>query len=159
MKLGGYVDDTIGHLSLLCQEIPIVEYFGKFTHLNICMSDFAWNFFYAGQRDYLSVMATLVSSKHVFSSVGITISKRHNCLKSEIVEALQCDKCLLQCDLLFHEDPSVLADTEGDNSEVRVPDTKSGDDGWDEMIPDLDLLELGSDKVNHGEEIILMGLE
>ena len=52
-----------------------------------------------------------------------------------------------------------MADTEGDNSEVRVPDTKSGDDGWDEMIPDLDLLESGSDEMNHGEEIILMGLE
>ena len=33
MKLGGYVDDTIGHLSSF-------EY----------MSDFAWNLFYAGQR-------------------------------------------------------------------------------------------------------------
>ena len=31
MKLGGYVDDTIGHLSSF-------EY----------MSDFAWNLFYAG---------------------------------------------------------------------------------------------------------------
>ena len=37
MKLGEYVDDTIGHLSLLCREIPIVGCFGKFTHLNICL--------------------------------------------------------------------------------------------------------------------------
>ena len=38
MKLGGYVDDTLGHLSLLCREIPIVGYFGEFTHLNICLT-------------------------------------------------------------------------------------------------------------------------
>ena len=110
-------------------------------------------------QDYLSMMATSVSREHTFPSVGITISKCRNCLKSDIVEALQCVKCLLWFDLLFCEDLSVLADTEGDNSVVWVPDTKSGDDGWDEIIPDLDLLESGSDKVNHGEEIILMGLE
>ncbi|OJA08859.1 hypothetical protein AZE42_01727, partial [Rhizopogon vesiculosus] len=41
-------------------------------------------------RDFLSVMATSVSSERAFSSAGITISKRGNRLKADIVEALQC---------------------------------------------------------------------
>ena len=38
MELGGYIDDTIGHLSLLYQEIPIIGCFGEFTHSNICLT-------------------------------------------------------------------------------------------------------------------------
>ncbi|PCH40503.1 hypothetical protein WOLCODRAFT_57295, partial [Wolfiporia cocos MD-104 SS10] len=40
-------------------------------------------------RDYLAVMASSVSSERAFSSAGITISKRRNHLKADIVEALQ----------------------------------------------------------------------
>ena len=42
--------------------------------------------------DYLSVMASSVSSERAFSPVGITISKWCNCLDANIVEALQCLK-------------------------------------------------------------------
>ena len=45
-------------------------------------------------HDYLPIMASSVLSEHVFSSAGITISKWHNRLKLDIVEALQCLKCL-----------------------------------------------------------------
>ncbi|KIK33711.1 hypothetical protein CY34DRAFT_32916, partial [Suillus luteus UH-Slu-Lm8-n1] len=43
-------------------------------------------------RDYLSIMAASVSSEQAFSQGGITISKRRNRLKGDIVEALQCVK-------------------------------------------------------------------
>lgn len=40
-------------------------------------------------RDYLPVMASSVSSEKIFSSSGITISKRRNRLHGDVVEALQ----------------------------------------------------------------------
>ncbi|KIK31598.1 hypothetical protein CY34DRAFT_39380, partial [Suillus luteus UH-Slu-Lm8-n1] len=40
-------------------------------------------------RDYLSIMTSSVSSERAFSQGGITISKRWNRLKGDIVEALQ----------------------------------------------------------------------
>jgi hypothetical protein len=63
-------------------------------------------------HDYLSMMATSVSSKCAFSLSAITISKRHSCLTGNVVKALQCLKCFIQRDLLFHElqDPSVLSE-------------------------------------------------
>lgn len=45
--------------------------------------------------DHLAIMASSVSSEHMFSSARITISKHRNRLKGDIVEALQCLKCLL----------------------------------------------------------------
>lgn len=48
-------------------------------------------------------MASSVSSERAFSSAGITISKRRNRLKRDIVEALQCLKCLYRNDLIFRE--------------------------------------------------------
>ncbi|KAJ7131124.1 ribonuclease H-like domain-containing protein, partial [Mycena epipterygia] len=52
-------------------------------------------------RDYLAVMSSSVSSKCAFSSAGITISKRRNRLKGDIVEALQVLKCMIKRELLF----------------------------------------------------------
>ena len=45
--------------------------------------------------DYLSVMATPILSECTFSSSAITITKRRNRLNGDIVEALQCLKCLI----------------------------------------------------------------
>jgi len=61
-------------------------------------------------RDYLSVMSSSVSAERVFSSAGITISKRRNRLKRDVVEALQFQKCATKSKLLFREDPSLLAE-------------------------------------------------
>ena len=47
-------------------------------------------------QDFLSIMASSVSSEWAFSSAGITISKHRNQLKADIVEALQCLKCLIK---------------------------------------------------------------
>ena len=65
-------------------------------------------------RDHLAIMASSVSSECAFSSAGITISKRQNRLKVDIVEALQFLKCLIQQDLVFRADPSVTVDSEVD---------------------------------------------
>jgi len=48
-------------------------------------------------------MASSISSERVFSSTGITISKRCNRLKGDIVEALQILECLFHHDLIFQE--------------------------------------------------------
>ena len=46
-----------------------------------------------------------VSSEHAFSSSAITITKRRNRLKGDVVEALQVLKAALRSDLLIHEHP------------------------------------------------------
>jgi hypothetical protein len=48
-------------------------------------------------------MSSSVSSERAFSVAGITIGKRRNRLKGDIVEALQCLKCFLHRDLLFRD--------------------------------------------------------
>ena len=48
-------------------------------------------------------MASSVSSERAFSAAGITISKRRNWLQGDIVEAIEVNKSLKHCDLLFHE--------------------------------------------------------
>jgi hypothetical protein len=58
-------------------------------------------------------MASSVSSERAFSSAGITISKRRNRLKDDIVEALQVMKCMIRRDLLFRV-PEALVDDEDD---------------------------------------------
>jgi len=48
-------------------------------------------------------MGSSVSSERAFSAAGITISKRCNRLKADIVEALQFLKALIRADLLYRE--------------------------------------------------------
>lgn len=46
-------------------------------------------------------MSLSVSSECAFSQGGLTITKHRNCLKGDIVEALQVVKCAMCTDLLF----------------------------------------------------------
>ncbi|EJD46026.1 hypothetical protein AURDEDRAFT_40006, partial [Auricularia subglabra TFB-10046 SS5] len=55
--------------------------------------------------DYLAAMAGSVSSERIFSSAGITITKRRNRLQSDIVEATQVLKAALRNDLLVRSAP------------------------------------------------------
>jgi hypothetical protein len=82
-------------------------------------------------------MGSSVSSERVFSSAGITISKRQNRLQGDIVEALQFLKCLLQKDLIYPErQPSSILELELDG--VLEDD---GDPEWvDEDLAGLDKL-------------------
>jgi hypothetical protein len=90
-------------------------------------------------------MASSVSSERTFSSAGITISKRRNRLKADIVEALQCLKCLYHNDLIFRD----VVDTtqvEKDMEELEdiLDDSYGNDDAneeewsWDKLLVDED---------------------
>jgi len=95
-------------------------------------------------RDYLPIMASSVSSERAFSSAGITISKRRNRLKGDIVEALQCLKLLYRNDLIFRE---VITAVEEELERENDPllDEGSIDDAdlekefsWDQLLIDED---------------------
>ena len=97
-------------------------------------------------RDYLSVMASSVSSERAFSLAGITITKRRNRLKGDVVEALQCMKCIYHNELLFRE-VQVASDIEKELDAAEVVDVEMGSDevleeadrfSWDSMIVDDD---------------------
>ena len=62
---------------------------------------------------WLSIMASSVLNKWAFSSAGITISKWHNHLNADIVEALQGLKSLIQQDLMVRV-ATTVADKEKD---------------------------------------------
>lgn len=89
-------------------------------------------------------MASSVSSERSFSSAGITISKRRNQLKGDIVEALQCLKCLYHNELIFRE---VLTSAEVEKEMELMEETldqvsasfKAQDStSWDQIIVDDD---------------------
>ena len=89
-------------------------------------------------------MASSVSSERAFSSAGITISKRRNRLKGDIVEALECIKCLLHHNLIFR--PTVTLDqVEKELEDVEVDEelvgfreivNKGEEFTWDTLIDD-----------------------
>ncbi|KAJ7659106.1 ribonuclease H-like domain-containing protein [Mycena polygramma] len=81
-------------------------------------------------RDYLAVMSSSVSSERAFSSAGITISKRRNRLKSDIVEALQVLKCMLRKDLIFRKSSLM------DESDDVEQDDNGNDEPWDVILED-----------------------
>jgi hypothetical protein len=54
-------------------------------------------------RKYLSIMASSVSSERAFSAAALTITKRHNRLKGDVVEAIQVLHMLYNCGLMFRE--------------------------------------------------------
>ena len=89
-------------------------------------------------------MAPSASSERAFSAAGITISKRRNRLKPDIVEALQYLKSTIHHGLLFREPPSscverkfygkdpVIDGTYGDLDSADV--AGEGVNTWDELI-------------------------
>jgi hypothetical protein len=84
-------------------------------------------------------MSSSVSSERAFSQGGITISKRRNRLKGDIVEALQCIKCAIRHDLLFRElGPSsrLESEEEMDDAELLVDEEAGSDEepSWDELL-------------------------
>lgn len=81
-------------------------------------------------RDRLSIPASSVSSERAFSSGGITVSKRRNRLKGDIVEALQVLKSLIRGNQMYR--PAVIDDDE-DLVDAEEPDT-----GWDCILDDSD---------------------
>ena len=77
-------------------------------------------------------MSSSVSSEWAFSQGRITISKRHNRLKGDIVEALQCIKCAIWHDLLFKEcAPSSISEVEEEPEDVEASGDLKDVDGSD----------------------------
>jgi hAT family C-terminal dimerisation region len=95
-------------------------------------------------------MSSSVSSERAFSQGGITITKRRNRLKEDIVEALQGVKCAVRHDLLFRESaPSSTLEVElnaddGEDEEDGPDGEGSGEhrelegseaaEGWNDML-------------------------
>ena len=96
------------------------------------------NIQYGHRWHCLAIMASSVSSKRAFSSAGITISKHCNCLKGDIVEALQCSKCMIHKNLIFYFDPAVSV-----VDEIAKEDNISTDVG-DEIKPNSTNQELAA---------------
>jgi hypothetical protein len=89
-------------------------------------------------------MASSVSSERAFSSAGLTISKRRNRLKGDIVEALQCLKSMYHNDIIFREVAAATEeekDLEDMDSELVENDCDSNEDvfTWDKLIEDREL--------------------
>ena len=94
-------------------------------------------------KDYLSIMGSSVCSERAFSSAGITISKRRNRLKGDVVEALQFIKCLLRNDLIYREpQPSSILEQvlELEGVPEDDKDSESVDDpaGWKDLFIDVE---------------------
>ena len=93
-------------------------------------------------KDYLSIMGSSVSSERAFSSAGITISKRRNRLKGDVVEALQFIKCLLRKELIYREpQPSSILEQvlEGVPEDDEDPEWVDDDPaGWNEPFIDVE---------------------
>jgi hypothetical protein len=88
-------------------------------------------------------MSSSVSSERAFSQGGITISKRRNRLKGDIVEALQCIKSGIQHNLLLREPmPSSRLEAEEHDEELEDSGGDSGspeeldveDFSWDTLL-------------------------
>jgi hAT family C-terminal dimerisation region len=85
-------------------------------------------------------MSSSISSERAFSQGGITINKRRNRLKGDIVEALQCIKCAIRHDLLFRE-PAPSSTLEAEFNEDGEDDEDGGEgsenaEGWDDSLMD-----------------------
>jgi hypothetical protein len=89
-------------------------------------------------------MASSVSSERAFSAAGITIGKRRNRLKGDIVEALECVKCLLHRNIIFREVITV-AELEAELEAAEVVDIEkdfveavedTNEFSWDQILGD-----------------------
>ena len=87
-------------------------------------------------HNYLAIMASSISSKQAFSVAGITISKRRSWLKGDIIEALQCLKCLYRQDCIFRE--VITCSEEEDVLDEVLPEISGSSDGfaWDQILLD-----------------------
>jgi hypothetical protein len=92
-------------------------------------------------------MASSISSERTFSQGGITISKHHNRLKGDIVEALQCIKCAVRHDLLFREPGPSSVEEDYDDYEIETDsnekptEDEDEEEGWEALFLDDDSVE------------------
>ncbi|KIL55515.1 hypothetical protein M378DRAFT_17877 [Amanita muscaria Koide BX008] len=94
-------------------------------------------------HDYLAMMASSVSSERAFSQGGITISKWHNRLKGDVVEALQSLKCAIRTNLIFRE-PGPSTISEGYEEDDGENDSED-EEGWDSLVIDAEAEDADND--------------
>jgi hypothetical protein len=85
-------------------------------------------------------MAILVSSERAFLAAALTIIKRRNCLKDDIVEAIQVLHMLYNCDHMFREPPpSSALELALEEPEVgeEVDSGVQGRTAWDLELSDI----------------------
>ena len=104
-------------------------------------------------RDYITIMASSISSEYTFSAAGITISKCCNWLQGDIVEAIKVNKSLKHHNLLFHKvlnmeqverdlEDAVIDEVVGESAKaVLLSDQFSWDDDMD-SAPEVDTTEI-----------------
>lgn len=104
-------------------------------------------------QNYLSIMASSVSSECAFSQGGLTITKHRNRLHGNVVEALQIIKCSLRSDLIFREDvlPTSSPDFAHSNAGLMSEYTEHGNIAARE--------EAAPDQVLTGWDVALLGEE
>lgn len=94
-------------------------------------------------------MATSVSSERAFSSAGITITKRRNRLKGDIVEALQVLKSAFRQDLFLRDvGPSSVTEIE-----LYSVDDEQGEEVSKPKEPGLEI-ELDSDAEEASDDVV-----
>ncbi len=94
-------------------------------------------------------MALSVSSERAFSASGITISKRCNRLKADVMEALQFLKCGFHQDLIFHEVENALTEVAREKSDQEEHTDPQG--SWDDILEEN---EEECDLGNNDEEVV-----
>ena len=82
-------------------------------------------------------MASSVLSERAFSSASITITKRHNCLDGDIVEALQFLKSMIHQDLMVRDFLTIA-------EEENELDFLDGQPSNQDNIP-IDIVDAGED--------------
>ena len=103
-------------------------------------------------------MASSISSKRAFSSARITITKRCNRLKPDIIEALQFLKCLYQRDLLFREEASTeqeLEELEGELAQLGANTEEGSEEIWDADVVVEGLLDDEGFKDHEDHEVFM----
>ena len=125
---------------------------GEWLYLKACLIQFKMNISQVNYsryhpawaslaRDYLSIMSSSVSSERAFSQGGITISKRRNRLKGDIVEASQGVKCAIRHDLLFREPaPSSTLEAELNDDGASEDDGDNGKEGSEAAEGENDMM-------------------
>jgi hypothetical protein len=108
-------------------------------------------------------MVSSVASERAFSSAGITICKRRNCLDGDIIEALQCLKTLIHQDLMTRTFMSVAdeetllddADNQPTNQEGSTKEAVKEAEDWTwEAVLEAVVEEAGGD--NDADDIVVV---
>ena len=112
-----------------------------------------------------------MSSERAFSSAGITISKRRNRLKADVVEALQGLKCMICHDVLFREHPTASSElSDEDEADTVVMTPPAGSTGgaatcderarpWDQLLADDDDVFDAGIRADNDSDVYVQGLE